>query len=79
MDPAVYRYSAERLRGPPAVIVENATEPCVVLNRGIHVDPVTATVDQSIIESLMISLNVVVLRVLSLMAWRRCRSPKEMI
>jgi hypothetical protein len=35
-----------------------------MLNRGIHVAPVTATFDQLIIEALMISLNLAMLRVL---------------
>ena len=55
--------SAEYLSGSP-IVVENASEPFTTLdttNHGVRASPI---VDQLVIDSLMVALDVVVLRVL---------------
>ena len=56
--------SADRLSGPSFVVVEETAQPFVALNSGSHVDHATSLLDQPVVESLMTSLDVVVLRVL---------------
>ena len=55
--------SADRLRGPPFVVVEDSAQPFMALNSGIHIDHAVLFLDQPIVESLMIPLGVIVLRV----------------
>ena len=62
-DRVVCQDSADRLSGPPAVIVEDPTRSFAVLNCGIHVDHAATIVDQPIVETLMVSLDVVMRRV----------------
>ena len=59
----VCQNSAERLSGPPFVIVENPAQPFMANDGGIHVDHARQFLDQPIVEPLMISLDVIVLRV----------------
>ncbi len=63
-DPVVCQNSADRLGGPPFVVIENsAQQPFTPLNWGIHVDHCVPFLDQPIVEPLMIPLNVIVLHV----------------
>ena len=55
--------SADRLSGPPFVIVEDSAQPFMADDGGIHVDDALLLLDQPIVESLMIPLNVIVLGV----------------
>jgi hypothetical protein len=56
--------SADRLSGPPFVVVEDPTQPFMADDGGIHVDHARRFLDQLIIEPLMIPLSVIMLRVL---------------
>jgi hypothetical protein len=51
-------------RGPPIVVVQDATEPFSALNRSIHSGAVGQLLDQLVVEPLVIALQVVVLLVL---------------
>ncbi len=55
---------ADRLSGSPLVVVEDSAQPFAPLNGGIHIDCVVPLLDQSIVDSLMIPIDVRVLRVL---------------
>ena len=55
--------SDDRLSGPPFVVVEDSAQPFTALNCGIHVDHTVWHLDQPIAESLVISLEVIMLRV----------------
>ena len=55
--------SADRLSGPPLVVVEDSGEPFMTLNGRMYVDRTVTVLHQPVVESLMVSLNVVVLRV----------------
>jgi hypothetical protein len=50
-------------RGPPIVVVQDATEPFSALNRSIHSGAAGQLLDQLVVETLVIALQVVVLRV----------------
>ena len=63
LEAVVCQNSAGRLSGPPVVIVEDPSQPFMALNSGILVDHAATIFDQPIIESLMVSLDVVMLRV----------------
>ena len=62
--PVVCENSADRLNGPPFVVVEDSAHPFMANNGGIRVDHAVPFLDQQIVESLVISLGVVMLRVL---------------
>ena len=55
--------SADRLSGPPFIVVEDPTQPFMADDRRIHVDHAMRLLDQPVPEPLMISLDVVMLRV----------------
>ncbi len=57
------QYSADRLSGPPFVVVEDPTQPFMADDRRIHVDHAWQFLDQPVVEPLMIPLNVIMLRV----------------
>jgi len=61
--PVVCQNSADRLSGPPFVVVEEPAQPFVADDGGIHVDHARWFLDQPIVEPLMIPLDVVMLRV----------------
>ncbi len=50
-------------RGPPIVIVQDATEPFSALDCAVHVAFVDQPIDQLVVEPLVIALKMVVLRV----------------
>jgi hypothetical protein len=54
---------ADRLSGPPIVVVQNPTQTFMALNSGVHADHTVRLLDQPIVEPLMIPLNVIMLRV----------------
>ena len=56
--------SADRLSGPPIVVVEDAIQPFMALNTRIQVDHTVRLLDQPFVESLMVSLDVVMRRLL---------------
>ena len=62
-DRVVCQNSADRLSGPPFVVVEHPTQPFMADDGGTHVDDALPLLDQPVVESLMISLEVVMLRV----------------
>lgn len=64
VDPVLCQNSADRLGGPPFVVVEDPALPFMALNSGIDVDHAMPFLDQLIVESLMIPFDVVMLRVL---------------
>jgi len=53
--------SADRLCGPLFVGVEHTTQPFVTHNGGIHVDHAEPLLNQPIVESLMVSFEVIML------------------
>jgi len=55
----VCRNYNDRLRGPPFVAVEDPAQPLMALNIRIHVDRTARPLDQPIVESLMIPLEVI--------------------
>jgi hypothetical protein len=57
------QYSAEHLSSSP-IVVEKASEPFKMLDVSAHIRLAAPIVDQCIVDSLMIPLEVVVLRVL---------------
>jgi len=61
VDRVVCENSADRLSGPPFIVVENSAHPFMTHNGGIHVDHAVPFLDQLIVEPLVISLSVVVL------------------
>ena len=61
--PVLCKNSVDRLSGPPFIVVEDPAQPFMTHNGGIHVDDNLRRLDQPIVESLMISLDVIVLRV----------------
>ena len=56
--------SAEHLRGPLVVVVQHPAEPFTSLDVSAHIRLAAPIVDQPIVDSLMVALDVVVLRVL---------------
>jgi len=50
-------------RGPPVVVVQNTTKPLSAVNRAVHIGSVDQLLDQFVVESLVIALLMVVLRV----------------
>jgi hypothetical protein len=63
LDPVRCQNSADRLGRPPFVVVEDATQPFMTHEGGIHVDRAMPFLDQPAVESLMIALEVVVVGV----------------
>jgi hypothetical protein len=61
--PVVCQNSVDRPSSPPAVIIEYPTQSSATLNRRIDVDYFATIVDQSIVEPLMVPLDVVMRRV----------------
>jgi hypothetical protein len=57
--------SADLLSGPPVVVIQHPAEPFSALDASSHVDFASLIVDQPIVDSLVIPLDVVVLHVLS--------------
>jgi len=55
--------SADRLSGPPFVVVENSAQSFMAVDFGIRIDCAAPSLAQPIIESLMIPLEVIVLDV----------------
>jgi len=55
--------SADRLGGPPFVVVEDPTQPFMADDRRIHVDHAQQFLYRPVVEPLMIPLNVIMLRV----------------
>ena len=55
--------SAEHLRGPLVVVVQNPAESFPALDASSHVDSASLIVDQLVADPLMIPLDVVVLHV----------------
>ena len=51
------------LRGPPVVVVQNTTKSLSAVNRAVHIGPVDQLLDQFVVESLVVTLLMVVLRV----------------
>jgi len=60
-NPIVCENSADRLSGPPLVVVEDSAKPFMTHNGRIHVDHALTVLNQPIVESLMVSLDVVVI------------------
>ena len=60
--PVVCQNSADRLSGPPFVVVEDSTQSFMADDGGIYVDHARQFLDQPIFEPLMIPLKVLVLR-----------------
>lgn len=63
-DRVVCQDSADRLSGPPFIVVKDAAQPFLAHDSGTHVDHARRFLDQLIVEPLMIPLDVVVLCVL---------------
>ena len=59
----VCQNSADRLSGPPFIVVEDPTQPFMARNGRIHIDDDLLILDQPIVEPLMISLKVIMLSV----------------
>jgi hypothetical protein len=74
----VCQSSADRLRGPPVVVVQHHADSFAALDASSHVDSASLIVDQLVVDSLMIAVDVVV-PVYSLTAWRKCCSPRGII
>ena len=51
-NPVVCQNSADRLGGPPFIVVEDSAHPFVVLNSRIHVDHTVRLLDQRIMTSI---------------------------
>jgi hypothetical protein len=62
-DGVVCQNPADRLSGPPIVVVQNPTQPFMALNSGVHADHTVRLLDQPVVEPLMVPLNVILLRV----------------
>jgi len=60
----VCQNSADRLSGPPFIVVKDTAEPFAPINSGIHIDCAVSFLDQPIVEPLVLPLGVVTLRVL---------------
>jgi len=62
-EPVRCKNSADRPSGPPFVVVEDAAQPFMTHEGGIHVDRAMPFLDQPVVESLIIALEVIVLGV----------------
>ena len=62
--PVVCHYSAHRLRGPPMVEIEDASESFSTVDGTVHIGPVARLLDELVVEPLVVALKVVMLRVL---------------
>jgi hypothetical protein len=60
--PVVCQNSADRLSGPPFVVVKDPTPPFMADDGGIHVDHALPLLDQPTVEPLMIPLDVLLQR-----------------
>ncbi len=62
--PVLCGNTAHRLRGPPIVVIQDTSESLSAIDGIVHIGLVDRLLDQLIVESLVIALKVIVVRVL---------------